>query len=336
MDEQIKFSIITPVYNRENTVANVIKSIVNQEYNNWELILVDDGSTDNTANICKNFCNDQIRYIYKKNGGVCTARNKGIINSTGNYILFLDSDNSLKQNTLSVLFDYLITCPQTDIICFGYDANSKWLPTEDDQVLISKEEIRKKYIPTHINIYPQKNYFLTNFVWNKCYQADFLKKNNILFDENRRTWEDGLFVVNCLDKANSLLIIKHSLYNAYCEEEVKHLSTETFKSQIYNYINDENDFKNRFVNEYDFYSQHYCRSNFNVLNELLYKSVKEYKDKQIIRDIINHEIVQFWINTLSLYNKTESIIIKYIKNRNVNAIYRFYRYRIIRVILSRI
>ena len=81
----MKFSVIVPVYNRENMIASVIDSVVSQSYSSWELLLIDDGSTDSTAEVCKRYAaqDERVRYFYKDNGGVSSARNFGIREANG-------------------------------------------------------------------------------------------------------------------------------------------------------------------------------------------------------------------------------------------------------------
>jgi glycosyltransferase involved in cell wall biosynthesis len=96
-------SIIIPTYNRERTIIRAIKSVIFQSYKNFELIIVDDGSTDNTKEILKPFLeNKKINYYYKENGGVSSARNLGIKKAKGEYIAFLDSDDEFLQKKLEI------------------------------------------------------------------------------------------------------------------------------------------------------------------------------------------------------------------------------------------
>lgn len=97
----MKFSIIIPTYNREKYIINTIKSIISQTYTNWELIIIDDGSTDNTKEkITPFFKDNHIKYIYQKNSERSIARNNGIKIATGDYICFVDSDEKLNSNHL--------------------------------------------------------------------------------------------------------------------------------------------------------------------------------------------------------------------------------------------
>ena len=94
----MKISIIVPIYNIENYIEKCLTSIINQTYNNYELILVNDGSTDSSETICKKIAkeNKQIKYFYKKNGGLSDARNYGIRKSSGEYLMFVDGDDFLE------------------------------------------------------------------------------------------------------------------------------------------------------------------------------------------------------------------------------------------------
>lgn len=101
-----KISIIIPIYNVEQYLKECIDSVINQTYNNLEIILVDDGSTDNSNKICDDYQkkDDRIVVIHKKNGGLASARNEGIKKSTGEYLFFIDSDDFIELNTIEELY----------------------------------------------------------------------------------------------------------------------------------------------------------------------------------------------------------------------------------------
>lgn len=103
----MKFSVIVPIYNVEDYLEICIKSLLNQNYDNYEIILVDDGSTDNCGKICDKYaknCN-KIKVIHKENGGLSDARNSGIESSSGDFLIFVDSDDFIKKNTLKDISD---------------------------------------------------------------------------------------------------------------------------------------------------------------------------------------------------------------------------------------
>ncbi|MBC7830324.1 MAG: glycosyltransferase family 2 protein [Chitinophagaceae bacterium] len=114
----IKFSIITPTYNRAQLLQRTIKSILAQTFKDWELIIVDDGSTDNTETIVKNYLDDtRIKYIKKENSGTAHSRNIGAANAKGEFITFLDSDDEALPHWLDTVTGHLI--PDTGIACAG-------------------------------------------------------------------------------------------------------------------------------------------------------------------------------------------------------------------------
>lgn len=343
----MKLSVIVPTYNRGENIREVIQSVVEQDYSDWELLLIDDGSCDNTESVCNEFVqkDSRVRYFYKTNGGVSSARNYGLQNVSGEYIVFLDSDNSLREGALRILAGHIDKIPQIDMICYGYSSGqSNWKPDcVGKSRLVEKDEIRDRILPTHINLLPQNTDFLQNYVWNKCYRATFLSNNNILFDEKRKTWEDGIFVVNCLDKAEKVLLTSDIIYNAHCEKEVDHLSDKVFDTQLKQYLLDESEFQQRFGGEFNFNNQHYCRSNFNVVLMLLEKMVRTYgKDSiKIISDVISMPILSFWTDRIEIQNKTERIVVSAIRDENAVKIYhqyhsvRFWLHNVVRCIRER-
>jgi len=117
MSNQPLMSIIVPTYNRESFIVEAIQSVLEQTYSNWELIIVDDGSTDNTLETIKDIItDDRISYYHQKNQGQSVARNVGINKSTGEYICFLDSDNKWLQNRLEISVKVILNNPQVDIV----------------------------------------------------------------------------------------------------------------------------------------------------------------------------------------------------------------------------
>lgn len=338
-----RFSIVVPIYNREDNISDVIDSVVKQSYSKWELLLIDDGSTDATGVICKKYADvdERIYYIEKENGGVSTARNKGINLASGDYIIFLDSDNSLTERSLEVLRTGFNTCGDADFIVYGYNESptKAWIPEGDgSEMVIDRSAIRKKYLPTHFNIYEQDTHFIKNFVWNKCFSSKFLFKNNIKFDENRKTWEDGIFVVECLDKAEKFLILPEVIYNAYCELNVEHLSSKFYKKQIFQYISDEVYYRNTFGKEFDFTTDHYIKSNFNMINILFNRVTNVFgiEAKPIISTTIQNEIVQFWAEKYIPQTINEKKLRKFIINGNVDKIYGLYHTSLIKRVVKHV
>lgn len=99
----MKFSIVIPTYNRAAFLSKAIESVLSQTYNDWELIVIDDGSIDNTKEVVSHYSDSRITYIYQQNAERSTARNNGIMHATGEYVCFLDSDNYMKPDRLEKL-----------------------------------------------------------------------------------------------------------------------------------------------------------------------------------------------------------------------------------------
>jgi glycosyltransferase involved in cell wall biosynthesis len=115
------FSVIIPTYNRAGFIEQTIRSVINQDFNDWECIVIDDGSVDNTASLVKNICKQdkRVKYIYQDNAERGAARNNGINNSEGSYICFLDSDDAFLPNHLSELYLFIINNDKSQSMIFS-------------------------------------------------------------------------------------------------------------------------------------------------------------------------------------------------------------------------
>jgi glycosyltransferase involved in cell wall biosynthesis len=117
--ENITFSIVIPVYNKEKYVKRSINSVLNQTYTNFELIIVDDGSTDNSLSIASSFKDERIKIINQENAGVSNARNNGVKFSSSNWVAFLDADDEYHENFLSSINEFIINSCMSNISFIG-------------------------------------------------------------------------------------------------------------------------------------------------------------------------------------------------------------------------
>ncbi len=148
-DNSIFFSIIVRVYNAEKYLSQCIESVINQKYQNWELVLVDDGSTDTSLSICREYENNdkRIKAITQKNQGGVAAQLTGFKNSTGNYICGLDADDWYEENLLETCYKYIIENDKLDLILFGYNClyenatKSIFSMTDTNQILNTEQLI---------------------------------------------------------------------------------------------------------------------------------------------------------------------------------------------------
>ena len=147
----MKFSIIIPTYNRASFLLRAIESVLAQTYTDWELIIVDDGSTDNTKDIVSQYNDDRIRYIYQQNAERSAARNNGINHANGDYVCFMDSDNLMLSHRLQLLADSITTeaCYYTGIE-YRNETNSSSVIKEGKEFgfPINKDELIQEIIAT--------------------------------------------------------------------------------------------------------------------------------------------------------------------------------------------
>lgn len=183
MKDKVMVSIIMPAYNADKYIAETIESVVNQTYNNWELLVIDDGSIDSTSEIVKSFSDDRIILVQQKNGGVSSARNKGVDLSKGRYITFLDADDVLPPNSLKVRVEYLERNSDIDLV----DGNIRIKDTD------MKNDIRV-YEPYYQGLLLSRLVALDNRVFfNVCYMFRRDVLGEIRFKENMTHAEDLLF-----------------------------------------------------------------------------------------------------------------------------------------------
>lgn len=168
MMNELKFSVVIPVYNRENRIEGAIRSVLAQDYGNFEIIVVDDGSTDNTAAVIKSMADQRVKYIYQENRERAAARNTGTKNASGDFITFLDSDDEFLSNHLSTMNDFIRARPGEKVICSSFK-------------VIAENKIILNYMPEDIPARLIRENFLS---CNGVFLAAAVAKEN-LFNEDR-------------------------------------------------------------------------------------------------------------------------------------------------------
>ena len=209
MEELI--SIIIPVYNSEKYISKCLKSLIKQKYNNWEAIIVNDGSSDKSQDIIENFVKKDSRFksYYQKNSGVSSARNFGLKKVTGSYITFLDSDDEYKEDYLSKMLGSMHDNGTQLVICGfeRYDLESKktFFTTKLESQHISKSELFKKFWKYYENEVINSN-------CNKLYRSDISHNYNILFNSSMKIGEDLNFNLDYLAHTEYVGIVGESLF----------------------------------------------------------------------------------------------------------------------------
>lgn len=217
------FSIIVPIYNVEEYLERCVDSLLNQTYQNIEIILVDDGSCDNSRDICDKYSDEyeNVMTVHKKNGGSADARNEGLKKANGKYISFIDSDDWVEDIMYEVIHDKLEGC-QSDILVFGYQKinQGKVIMREHayfEEGIYEQDNIINKLLPDSIaqsKAFNQVNLPVQLSACMCVYRKDFLKKSLILFESERTILnEDWLFNIKCLCRAQKIEIIHDIFYN---------------------------------------------------------------------------------------------------------------------------
>lgn len=232
-------SIIVPVYKVENVLHYCIDSILNQTFQDFELILVDDGSPDDSRKICDEYAekDTRVKVIHKENGGVSSARNAGIEVAQGEYICFVDSDDYLENDYLEVLIETKKKYSDYDNIWCGFqtveDYNGK-----NKELVISDNN-------TEISCYSLEDIMILHEKWldaspcNKIFNKRFVDSNKIKFSENLSLGEDLLFNFQYLDcTEKKIVVINKPLYN-YIRDGKESLDNKYYPNllEIYRRLN---------------------------------------------------------------------------------------------------
>jgi glycosyltransferase involved in cell wall biosynthesis len=200
-------SIIVPIYNAEKYLLNCLQSLALQQLNDIEFILIDDGSTDCSGIVCRDYIktDDRFRYYYKENGGVSSARNCGILLARGHFIGFVDADDTIHPEMFLRL---MMQMQSADMVVCGYQVNNKFFSngqqSNDNIDIWNAEEAVKQFIT---------NPKVQGFVCNKLFRADLIKENNILFNPNLHICEDLDYCIRYAILCRQINFSRAPLYN---------------------------------------------------------------------------------------------------------------------------
>ena len=279
-------SIVVPMYNAEISIERCIKSILNQSYNSYELIIIDDGSTDKSKEIVSKYIekNDNIKYFYQNNRGVSSARNFGLSKCVGEYVCFIDADDYVDENYICTFKKNIIQ--NTEMICCGYNINGKRISSNKNKVISFKK----------FEYYLLKKEYFKGYLWNKIFSLNIIKENNISFNEDIHFGEDTLFCYKYMKCISSVTIISKSLYFYNISDKMKYFDKGI--DYLLNYLDELlldsknpkiiNSYKYEFVIRYIFHNKFYNDDNLleftrnNYLN-ILFSNIKlKYKIYMIV------------------------------------------------------
>lgn len=210
----VAISVLVPVYNVENTLDRCLNSILNQTFKDFEIVLVNDGSTDNSGALCDEYAKkyDNISVIHKENEGLGPTRNAGIRAAKGEYVYHCDSDDWLKEDLLEKAYKAAVET-EAQVVVFGYDIftekDGNFIPFDsigaENGVYSDKASVRKYFTEQYFN-----SFFVLS-ACNRLYKRSFLTENEIYFPPLRRC-QDMAYSMLLFDKVEKLTVLKEAFY----------------------------------------------------------------------------------------------------------------------------
>ena len=208
----MKISVIIPAYNVEKYIQETLDSVCNSTYKDYEIILINDGSTDRTDEICKKYSekHKEITYLTQKNQGVSAARNQGIKYAKGDWIIFVDADDKIEKNFFDFISNYSL---EYDILFFGdkQSNNEKDIEIKKDDFGLKKAIVNSTI--TGEKISEKLAHIQLASPCAKAYRRDFLLKNHVKFPVGIKIGEDLLFNLQCYIVMKKGLFCREQVYN---------------------------------------------------------------------------------------------------------------------------
>lgn len=209
------FSVVIPIYNVGRFISEGLKCVIEQSFTDFEVILVDDGSSDGSGALCDAAAikYDNVRVIHQANAGAGPSRNAGIKAAKGDYIYFFDIDDYLHRDALSIMHRYLVET-HAQILVFSYREIDKYTGRKADYTFASasygsNDSIKDAFVGTLCSVN-----FNNGFVWNKVYDRNFLIESEIEF-EPLRIQQDEVFNLAAYKRVERLSVVPDVLYDYY-------------------------------------------------------------------------------------------------------------------------
>ena len=320
-----KISVIIPVYNVEKFLNRCIESVINQDFTEIEIIMVNDGSTDKSGKICKRYANEdgRIKFFSKENGGLSSAINYGLDKATGKYIYFLDSDDFLHKNAFSEMVR-IMEQTKTDIV-----STNLRLVSENPELNIEND-----YVNAYFEVATNKVFFLQNISNHAC--GKLYKRN--LFEGIRypegRNYEDISTTYRLYKKANKIAYSKDSLY--FYRQRNNAITQTITKKNINDLLLAYKDVKSDLFNTNELYNYYLLTILYILYSRALRMSKKEkIYAKQMVK-YINDEMklygslanIKKYKSESDMYNKLLLLKLHLVKPVvNIVDLYRKYRGR---------
>ncbi len=324
MDKEL-ISIVIPVFNSEKYIERCITSVLNQTYKNIEIIIINDGSKDDSETIIKNYTKKdyRIKYYSQENIGVSATRNNGINYAKGKYITFIDSDDYYETKAIEHLYN-LIKSSNYDFVRGNYR-----LKKNNDVIKSGKieKQIVKNYNEIYNNIFDNT---LPSYTVLLLIKREFLINNNIFFDNKIRMMEDTIFYTKLFSKHPSVYIDSEIIYNYEYNQESASKSSKYYKRNLYDSIKVNKEIKNILANE-NYNKNNLNSSSYNIISNYLFSLYvnEEYNEWQIVlTDIISNKDFLDIEKDFSYMKQPHFFISEFLlKHRKFNLLKTFYEVR---------
>ena len=216
-------SIIVPEYNAQNTIRRCIDSILQQSYGDFEIIIVNDGSKDNTAIIVDEYQDNdkRIHVFHNENHGVSYSRNYALSHIKGEYVMFLDSDDWLEKDAFQLIMDRIYLPEKHGLLCFNH--------YDDDGIAEAVKHGRGKQCLIACNQDDINNaiqQITPQFIWDKVFSTHLIKKLNLKFDEDMSYGEDTIFLCRYIQHIDELIIIPEYIHHYFRDDSATSLSVK--------------------------------------------------------------------------------------------------------------
>ena len=333
--KEIKVSVIIPVYNVEQYIERCLNSIINQTLKEIEIIVIDDGSKDNSKNIISDMCkkDNRIYFISRENKGVGPTRNEAIEIANGEYILFVDSDDTIEKDMCEKMYQTAKLKNADIVVC---DKNI----IQDEKIINIKGNKRNMYIEiSSVGDFIKKYYYTgeyENHVWDKMFRLSIVKDNEIKFGDLKEiTGEDLFFGITILPYVKKVSFIPDKLYNYFIRENsimTTYRPQELKKTIEFMRKLDEFQQKKKLEKMYDsFLATYVYYLAISASKESIkYKKLKKLKDdlKIMVEDIVVRryaELLQDKENFKAYKNKLKEIfakkLAKYVIKKKIRHLY---------------
>ena len=321
-------SIVVPVYNVEKYLKKCIESLINQTYSNIEIILVDDGSTDNSGKICDKYA-DKYFFIYalhKKNSGLGLTRNYGLDKSKGEYVTFVDSDDYVEEDLIANLVDPIIKDNSIDSVVGGFtkvdNEGNKLFVKKNTVKLFRNEQVKNLLFPRMLGSLPHTSDSIKPSVWNCLYSMQIIKSSQLRFVSERKIisedieWDSKYFA-----RARKVKLIDSIsyFYRANLQSLSQKYDPNRFEKYVYFYtymikrLNKLNLKKDAFLRlqKYFFISLVVSLRQLSQLSFFArYKKVREICNDKVVRTVVhNYPIKEMPLN--------QRLFVDIIKNKNI-------------------